>query len=621
MFEPNVFYEDYSKTVLTIGALFIAFHAPSWIRAWYGSRLERNTPTVHVKAPEASHPQYTSRVIRNASITAHLEDPSLLPAHADQEQYKYLTCYDPATAYHIETIRLPTSEELSARIERAHAAFPKYKKTTFAQRRRLMRTLKTWFLTNMEDIVRVGVRDTGKTEVDAIFGEILTACSKIDYLLKYGEAALAPETRPTNLLLAHKVSKVHYEPLGVVCAIVSWNYPIHNAISPIIAALFAGNTAVLKCSEQVLWSTRWVIDALRACLEACDMDPEAVQLVCCYPEDARTITTHSLIKHITFIGSETVGRKVAMAAAENMIPTCIELGGKDCAILLPSADLKSIASTLMRAAFQANGQNCIGIERYLVHRSRYQEFLNIMTPRVQKLRCGAASSSPSSGKTMNVVDCGAMISSRLLTQLEDMLQLAEKQGARILAGGKRFSHPDWPEGHYFQPTLMADVTSQMDIATKELFAPVMNVIPYETVEQAIQIANGTRYGLGSAVFGNDRAECHSVAERLEVGMVAINDFGVFYLNQSMPFGGVKASGHGRFGGPEGLRSLCSVKSVTEDRFFKWIRTSIPPPVDYPLPARATTWGFQTGLVRLAYGDGMLARGKGLISLVKASMGM
>ena len=123
--------------------------------------------------------------------------------------------------------------------------------------------------------------------------------------------------------------------------------------------------------------------------------------------------------------------------------------------------------TLTWLRSQANGQNCIGIERYLVHRSRYQEFLNIMTPRVKKLRCGAALSSPSSGKTMNVVDCGAMISSRLLTQLEDMLQLAEKQGARILAGGKRFSHPDWPEGHYFQPTLIADVTSQMDIATKE----------------------------------------------------------------------------------------------------------------------------------------------------------
>jgi acyl-CoA reductase-like NAD-dependent aldehyde dehydrogenase len=181
-----------------------------------------------------------------------------------------------------------------------------------------------------------------------------------------------------------------------------------------------------------------------------------------------------------------------------------------------------------------------------VHRSKYQEFLDIMTPRVRKLRCGPVlSSTPvSADKLIKVVDCGAMISSRLLAQLEDMLQQAEKQGARIVAGGKRYIHPDWPEGHYFQPTLIADVKPEMDTAKNEcewtlhcspddilsilsltiVFAPVMNVIPYDTVEQAIEIANGTRYGLGSAIFGNDRAECRSVAERLEVGMVAINEY-------------------------------------------------------------------------------------------------
>lgn len=124
---------------------------------------------------------------------------------------------------------------------------------------------------------------------------------------------------------------------------------------------------------------------------------------------------------------------------------------------------------------QANGQNCIGIERYLVHRSKYQEFLDIMTPRVRKLRCGSVLSSPSasSDKTIKVVDCGAMISSRLLAQLEDMLQLAEKQGARIVVGGKRYIHPDWPEGHYFQPTLIADVKPKMDIAKHECKHPVL----------------------------------------------------------------------------------------------------------------------------------------------------
>lgn len=167
-----------------------------------------------------------------------------------------------------------------------------------------------------------------------------------------------------------------------------------------------------------------------------------------------------------------------------------------------------------------------------------------MTPRVQKLRCGPvlSASVSSADKTIKTVDCGAMISSRLAGQLEGMLVEAEKQGARIVVGGKRHRHPDWPEGHYFQPTLIADVKPEMEVAKHEcessfstatarlmdyavaiVFAPVMNVIPYDTVEQAISIANGTRYGLGSAVFGNDRAECRFVAERLDVGMVAINE--------------------------------------------------------------------------------------------------
>jgi acyl-CoA reductase-like NAD-dependent aldehyde dehydrogenase len=148
-----------------------------------------------------------------------------------------------------------------------------------------------------------------------------------------------------------------------------------------------------------------------------------------------------------------------------------------------------------------------------------------MQPRVAGLRCGPSlSSAPGQSEgSIPTVDCGSMISSRLFGELESTLTSAEKQGARILVGGKRLDHPVWKSGHYFQPTLIVDVTADMDIAQTELFAPVMTVMPYDTVQEAVAIANSTRYGLGSAVFGNDRTECRQVAAAMKTGMVAINE--------------------------------------------------------------------------------------------------
>lgn len=151
----------------------------------------------------------------------------------------------------------------------------------------------------MDYIVQVACRDTGKTNVDAVFGEILTSLSKIDWLLKYGEKTLRPQKRAGNMLLAHKVSNVHYHPLGTVLALVSWNYSFHNLLSPIIAALFSGNTIVVKCSEQVAWSSMWFIGGIKECLKVCSLDPEIVQLVICLPGGAEKVTRNPTFKHIT----------------------------------------------------------------------------------------------------------------------------------------------------------------------------------------------------------------------------------------------------------------------------------------------------------------------------------
>ena len=214
------------------------------------------------------------------------------------------------------------------------------------------------------------------------------------------------------------------------------------------------------------------------------------------------------------------------------------------------------------------------------------------------------------------VDMGAMITDARFSRLEELISSAVAQGAKLVVGGKRYSHPKWTHGHYFAPTLLTNVTPSMAIAQEELFAPIFLIIPFPTssLDSAISIANSTRYGLGSSIFGSSLTQCQYIADRLHAGMVNINDFGVSYLNQGLPFGGVKKSGYGRFAGPEGLLGLTQAKAVTRDRFFSVVKTGIPPRLDYPMEKPGKSWGFVQGLVRFAYGDGAgRARGFGILS--------
>ncbi|BGP58119.1 Meiotic Sister-Chromatid recombination aldehyde dehydrogenase [Rhodotorula sphaerocarpa] len=469
-----------------------------------------------------------------------------------------------------------------------------------------------WTVDESETLAKIASRDSGKTLVDAAFGEILTTCEKLRWTIANAEAILAPETRSTNLVLAHKISKVVYEPLGVVGAIVSWNYPFHNLISPIIASLAAGDSIVVKPSENVAWSSLIFVDAVRRCLEACGEDPELVQIVVTLPDSVEAFTGDARLKHMTFIGSEEVGKKVAIKGAEVGVPVLLELGGKDPAVLCPSADLEAFADTWMRAVFQSGGQNCIGVERFLVHKSLYEKFIAMMQPRVAQLQLGDVLAPDAASRQ---IDVGAMVTDRLFGRLEELIAQAETLGARCLVGGKRAADLD---GHYFQPTLLVDVTPDMPIAQEEIFAPVMTVMRYDTLDEAVDLANSTRYGLGASVFGKDQKECRHVMDRLECGMVCSNDFGVFYLNQALPFGGAKSSGNaGRFAGPEGLRSLCNLKAVTEDRFHGWVQTSIPPPLAYPIKSGAGAWTFVSGLIAVLYGKGWRQRARGVTDLLIA----
>ncbi|KAL5518794.1 MSC7 [Sanghuangporus vaninii] len=603
--------------------LFYALSACIVVGIWlvfarYTSVKNRAVPFVW-PAPDAGNPDWSSISLSKPSLEAHLQNPDLLPpVHVPNR--RYITCYDPSTSLYLGTFLADDAVTIGEKIGMAGRAQLSWKQTSFADRKRVIRSLLKWLVDNKEDCARVACRDTGKTMIDAALGELLTSCSKLEWLVKYGESYLRPEKRSSTLMLSYKRSELHYEPLGVVAAVVSWNYPLHNAWSPIIAAIFAGNGIVVKCSEHVVWSTSWFIGAVRECLTVCGFDPDLVQLVCCWPEEAEALTASPHIRHITFIGSEEVGRKVAMAATTHLTPVTMELGGKDPAIILPGTNLNKWISILMRGVFQNAGQNCIGIERIIVHSSQYVELLQEILDRATKLRLGSALHATDG--YIAPVDCGSMISKDRFTELERVINEAAREGASLHMGGTEFRHAYLESGSYFSPTVIGDVHQGMEIANKELFAPVALLMTYGTIEDAIGIANSTRYGLGASVFGPDQEECLRVAKRLECGMVSINDFGVFYYltvcnSQDLPFGGAKSSGYGRFGGPEGLRSLTNPKAIVVDRWPFLVQTGIPAPLDYPIRSLISSWEFVGGLIQLLHGDTLHTRFYGFVQLIRA----
>ncbi|WQF83222.1 Putative aldehyde dehydrogenase domain, aldehyde/histidinol dehydrogenase [Colletotrichum destructivum] len=518
-------------------------------------------------------------------------------------------CYAPATGQFLGFINPSTPASIDRALDASHAAQSKWKTTTFRERRRVLRTMLQHVLDNQEAICRAACLDSGKTMVDAQLGEILVTVEKLTWTLNHGEKALRPSSRPTNLLMIYKRNEVRYEPLGVVGALVSWNYPFHNLIGPIISSIFAGNGVLVKVSEQTAWSSQYFTSIARGALIAHGHDPALIQTVVCWPQTANHITSHPKISHLTFIGSRVVCLKVAASAAKSLTPLIAELGGKDPSIILDSAakDLKRIVEILMRGTFQASGQNCIGIERIIATPKLYGQLISTLAPKVQALRLGPTA------------DVGAMISDAAFDRLEALIDKAVKQGARLLAGGNRHIHQEYPKGHYFTPTLLIDVTPDMEIAKEECFGPVMTIMraPGPDAESVLSVANAPEFGLGASIFGGDNDPVlQAVVDGLNTGMVAVNDFGTTYAVQ-LPFGGVGGSGYGRFAGEEGLRGLCNIKSICVDRFgWLGVRTSIPPPVKYPVPDQERSWRFARGVVGVGYAQGLAGKVRGILDIIK-----
>ncbi len=515
--------------------------------------------------------------------------------HSATEVATHIPCVDPATREKLGEVRIDSPEDVAAAVARARVAQREWRETSFAERREVLRRLLAYTVDHKDEICLTVQRDSGKTRENALLGEIWPTCEKFRWMIKHGEKHLRPERVSSGLLL-HKKARLEFHPLGVVAAIIPWNYPYQNLVNPIIPALMSGNAIVVKPSEWVAWSSARFIAAFRKVLQDAGHNPHLIQAVQGYGPTGAALA-RAAVDSILFIGSVKNGRRVVEASAERVVPVVMELGGKDAFIVCDDANLEQAVHASLAGCYINCGQNCVASERILVHEAIYSAFEKRAGELVREFRQG-------DGRDQ-VVDVGAIVTPLQLEVIEKAVELAVAQGARIVAGGKRVLTE---KGDYFEPTVLAEVTPEMDIANEEVFGPVMLLMRVRDDAHAVEVANGVSYGLSSSVFSKDRARARKIAERLEAGMSAINEFaGITYMVQDLTFGGIKASGYGRMNGREGLRSMCNIKAVVDDRF----------PLNQPnrvFPVAKRDYGVFSGVIEMIYGSGLAQRWRGFLKL-------
>ena len=513
-------------------------------------------------------------------------------------------CYDPGNMRLLgPNMRAMTADEVRERIARAAKAQKQWAKSSFETRRTLLRVIQRFILEEQDTICRVSARDSGKPLVDAAFGEVLVTLEKIRWLCNEGEQWLKPEHRSSGAMMFYKKARVEYHPVGVMGAIVPWNYPFHNVFNPLVANLFAGNALVVKVSEYASWSSQYYGRVIDAALDAVGAPRDLVQIITGYGEAGSALVTGGVQK-VVFVGSTGIGRKVMEAAAKTLTPVVLELGGKDPFIVCADADLNQCVPMALRGAFQSCGQNCAGAERFYVHEKIHDKFLARVLESAKKLRQGWALSSS--------VDCGAMCMPKQAQYVQSLIDDAVSRGATVHVGGKM--EMGAKGGQFYPPTVISGITHDMRIAREEVFGPVLAIVKTKSDAESIALANDCDFGLGSNVFTKSTKRAEKLGSQLEAGMTSINDFCSTYMAQSLPFGGVKESGFDRFAGIEGLRGCCVPKSIAVDRFPLLMKTNIPPPLCYPVADNA--FAFCKALSRMFFGLNVAQQFGGLLSLAK-----
>jgi len=479
-----------------------------------------------------------------------------------------LAVYEPGSGKLVGEVRVSSPTQVREATAAARSAQKGWAAKSIKERGQVLSRFEQLVLDRADEIADLLVRENGKTRNEALFMEVLPVADLTWYFARKAERLLRDERIPLHMF-PHKKSYLRFYPRGVIGIISPWNYPFSIPAGDVVMALMAGNGVVLKPSE----FTPLVAERLRALLEEAGAPRGLVQVVH-GKGDVGAELIKSGVNMVVFTGSVATGRKVNVAAAEQMIPCVLELGGKDPAIVLPDADLDTTALKVAWGAFANSGQTCASVERVYVHESVAPQ----LTEKLVKLAEGLRQGEPNSYD----IDVGAMTTQMQVDIVKRHLDDARAKGAKVLAGGEVKVYPDG--GRFVQPTVLTNVTHEMAVMRDETFGPMLPIMTFRTEEEAVRLANDSPYGLSAYVFTRDKAKADRIANQLLAGTVMHNDTLYTHAAPETPWGGVKASGLGRVHGKHGLRDLCEVRHVNLERF------NFPAFWFYPYSAKAYRLG-------------------------------
>lgn len=439
--------------------------------------------------------------------------------------------------------------EVAATAAQLRAAQPAWAAMTPQARAGHLRNWLNWIVDNQDRILGLVHREAGKSWGDAQI-ELLVAMEVINYYTKHGAKFLATETRrPHGPASLTKKLQVHYRPYQLVGVITPWNYPLAMPMMDVPGALMAGAAVLTKPSEET--PLAWA-EVVRGWNEEIGAPPV---LACATGLSGTGQAVVEEVDMIQFTGSTATGRRIGARAAERLIPASLELGGKDAMLVLSDAPLpRTVHGAVWGGLFNA-GQSCIAVERVYVEAPIYDEFVKKLVAEVNSLRQGH------DGQGAFATEFGAMATEAQLELVERQVADAVAKGARVLTGGERAAH-----GLFYPPTVLVDVDHTMDCMREETFGPLLPIMKVRDEDEAVRLANDSKYGLGASVWTSSPARGERIGARLEAGGVNVNNAMIHVFQFPLPMGGWKESGLGhRFGGPNGIRKYCRQQAFVSER--------------------------------------------------------
>lgn len=462
----------------------------------------------------------------------------------ESESHSILEVINPSTKQKIAVVPKATSKDVELAVESALKAFngSEWQNLLPVDRARLMHKISNSILEHKEELAELETLDTGKPLSQAN-NDVVVAARYFEYYAGVADKILGETIPIKNDILDFTLR----EPLGVTAHIVPWNYPLQMTCRSLAAAIATGNTAVIKPAEDTPLTTLKLAEICKGV----GLPKGVINVVTGLGHEAGAeLSKHPDISHITFTGSVKSGIEVMKSAAENIVPVTLELGGKSPNIVFHDADLEDASNWVIKSITQNAGQTCSAGSRLLVESSIHKEFLQIIKNKMEKLKVGQG---------IDDLDMGPIISELQLNRIISFMEVARNESADIIIGGEPVENSNL-NGYFFKPTIIDNVQKGSRIAVEEIFGPVLAVIQFSSLEEALEIANETSYGLVTGIWTTDINKAHWLANKVKSGQVFVNNYGAAG-GVEMPFGGYKKSGFGREKGLEALKYYTQLKNV------------------------------------------------------------